>query len=133
MKCPSCHQESLDSKEIYWSNVRSPVSCGNCKEKYYINSFFSRAYWAIQLGGLGILFIPFIAFYWNGVFGVVLSLSAIFGLGIFIRYLELKYSELKHFSSKIEKQQKLLEKAGMVLVLLLFLGLWISLAVNVTS
>ena len=133
MKCPSCHKETLDSKEIYWSNVRSLVSCGNCQEKFYINSFFSRAYWAIQLGGLGILFIPFLAFSWRGIPALILSLSAIFGLGIFIRYVELKYSELKHYSNIIEKRQKLIEKAGIVLILLFFLGIWISLAVKVTN
>lgn len=133
MKCPSCHKESLDSKEIYWSNVRSPVSCGNCNEKFYIKSLFSRAYWAIQLGGLGIFFIPFLAFSWRGVPTVILSLSTIFGLGIFIRYVELKHSELKHYSNIIDKRQKLFEKAGIVLILLLFLGIWIPLAIKVTN
>jgi hypothetical protein len=100
----------LDSKEIYWNNVRSPVKCGNCQEKFHIKSYLSRVYWAIQLGGLGLVFIPFIAFSWRGVSGAILSILAIFGIGICIRYSELNYSELKQFTSAIEKRQKIIRK-----------------------
>ena len=127
MKCPGCFQETLNSKEVYWSSGRSLVTCTSCKKKFYIKRGYSSTYWSIQLGGLTVFLFMFLGWAWAGIWGIIFSIFAVVGVGALIHFAEYKYSGLKSFTGKVYRRKQIIERVAIVFITLFVLGIWLTL------